>query len=154
MRRGWLTHALVGVVATAALGACTPSTSTDDRAATSAPASGAAPQEVNPDELLPAVRAFVAAVAAKDAGQVADTFNANGVVIDVSRRIEGRDAIQRWAANETVTGTLTVLQVVRNAADSQQLLVQFAPGGTGGFRANYTFTVDDSRISTLDMQYA
>jgi hypothetical protein len=105
--------------------------------------------------LLAPVRVFVNAVAAKAADKVAEAFTEDGVVIDVSRRIEGREAIWQWAANETVTGILTVLRVVQTDGDRlQRLLVRFAPGGSGGFEANYTFTVTGDRIAVLDMQYA
>jgi SnoaL-like domain len=111
-------------------------------------------QSARPAALLAPVRTFVDAVAARSADRVADGFATDGVVIDVSRRIEGREAIRRWAANETVTGILTVLRVVQTDGGQQRLLVRFAPGGSGGFEANYTFTVDGERIAVLDMQYA
>jgi len=117
-------------------------------------ADGNANQASEPATLHPPVRSFVDAVAAKDADKVADAFTSDGVVIDVSRRIEGHQAIRQWAANELVTGTLAVVRQLCAQGDRQCLLVRFAPGGSGGFEANYTFTISADRITTLDMQYA
>ncbi|HEX6685908.1 MAG TPA: nuclear transport factor 2 family protein [Candidatus Limnocylindrales bacterium] len=130
------------------------SPSVNASSASGSPASGPPAPAVDPGALMAPVRAFVDAVAAKDADKVVAAFADNGVVIDVSRRIEGREAIRRWAANETITGTLTVLQIAESGTDRQRLLVRFAPGGSGGFQASYAFTVAGGRISLLDMQYA
>lgn len=112
------------------------------------------PEAVHRQALLPPVRAFVDAVAAKNADALVQAFASNGVVIDVSRRIEGTDAIRQWATNESTTGTLTVLQVVESSDNRQRLLVRFAPGGSGGFEAYYTFDIATDRITVLDLQYA
>ena len=146
----------IGIVAALLFGCAGPDEDSDPAGAgtgASTTVESSAPA-ADPGTLLAPVRAFVDAVAAKDADKVVDTFTDGGVVIDVSRRIEGREAIHRWAANETITGTLTVLQVVQTEADRQQLLVRFAPGGTGGFEASYTFDLANDRIAMLDMQYA
>jgi hypothetical protein len=149
--QGWparLVGAVLGGIVAVALIGCGGSS---ESSGTPGIASGSS----DPAALLAPVRVFVNAVAAKAADEVADSFTEDGVVIDVSRRIEGREAIRQWAANETVTGVLTVLRVVQTDGDRlQRLLVRFAPGGSGGFEADYTFTVTGHRIAVLDMQYA
>jgi hypothetical protein len=114
------------------------------------PSAGAVDQQ----SLLPPVRAFANAVAAKDRDALVRSFASNGVVIDAGRRIEGADAIRRWATNESITGTLTLLQIVESSGNRQRLLTRFAPGGSGGFEAYYTFDVAEDRITQLDLQYA
>lgn len=151
-----------------ALSSCGADTSTGDNAGApqqagatgptgkwhSASTAGSYDPNVDKEAVLAPVRAFVDAVAAKNADQLLATFTDDGVVIDVSRRIEGHDAIRRWAENETLPGKLTVLQIVETADSNQRLLVRFAAGGSGGFEAHYTFATEGDLISELDMQYA
>lgn len=131
-------------------------TGTGTSTSTAAPPNVAGSYDPGVDQqaVLAPVRAFVDAVAAKSADQLLASFADDGVVIDVSRRIEGPDAIRRWAENETLPGTLTVLRVVETTGGTQRLLVRFASGGSGGFEAHYTFTTANDRISELNMQYA
>lgn len=117
-------------------------------------AAGSYDSDVDQKAVLVPVRAFVDAVAAKNADQLLAAFTDDGVVIDVSRRIEGRDAIRRWAENETLPGKLTVLKVMDTTDSTQRLLVRFAAGSSGGFQAHYTFATENGLISELDMQYA
>ncbi|GGU90608.1 hypothetical protein GCM10010182_01530 [Actinomadura cremea] len=104
--------------------------------------------------LLPPVRAYVDAVAGGDLDALAGAFAEDAVLIDVGRRFDGRDAIRGWADAEVIGGTLAVTAVVENRPGRQRLLVRFAPGGTGGFAAHYTFTVSGSLITRAELTYA
>lgn len=119
-----------------------------------APAAATAPQAVAPAELLPAAAAYVDAVAAGDAGAIAAAFAPDGVVVDVSRRIGGREAIREWAAREVIGGSLRVDRVTPLGPDAQRLRVHWAPSGSGGWAADYTFTVAGDAITEADLQYA
>ncbi|MEU4328997.1 MBL fold metallo-hydrolase [Nonomuraea dietziae] len=104
---------------------------------------------------LPApVSAYVNAVNGRNLDALAESFAPDAQVIDVGRRIQGRAAIRAWAANEVIGGTLTVIRVAENRPGHQRLLVRFAPGGTGGFEAYYTFTVNGSSITKAELTYA
>lgn len=72
---------------------------------------------------------------------------------DVGREFNGRDEIRDWADDEVIGGRLTVLENTPKPGGTT-LLVRFAPGGTGGFEANYEFDVRDGRIAELNPQYA
>ncbi|OLT11209.1 hypothetical protein BJF79_04620 [Actinomadura sp. CNU-125] len=117
------------------------------------PAAAVPSREAAP-ELLPPVRAYVDAVAAEDPDALAGAFAEDAVLIDVGRRFAGRDAIRGWADAEVIGGTLTVTEVVENRPGHQRLLVNFAPGGTGGFAAHYAFTVSGSVITKAELTYA
>jgi hypothetical protein len=80
-------------------------------------------------------------------------FAEDAVVIDTGRRIEGRDAIRGWVDNEVMGGKLDLLEC---SADNgaARMLVNFAPGGSGGFKAYYIFHTEGDQITTLDLQYA
>jgi hypothetical protein len=80
-------------------------------------------------------------------------FAEDAVVIDTGRRIEGRDAIRGWVDNEVMGGKLDLLEC---SADNgaARMLVNFAPGGSGGFKAYYIFHTKGDQITTLDLQYA
>ncbi|MDQ3788170.1 MAG: MBL fold metallo-hydrolase [Actinomycetota bacterium] len=106
------------------------------------------------DTLLPPVNAYVDAVDSGDLDALVAAFAGDAEVVDVGRRIQGRDAIRAWAENEVIGGTLTVLEVVENRPGHQRLLVRFAPGGTGGFEAYYAFTVNDTAITKAELTYA
>lgn len=140
--------AAVGTVAFTQTGSTPPV----DRAATAAPDSptGAAAQA----GVSPAVLAYVDAVNAEDLDALVQAFDADAVITDVSRQIAGQDAIRSWADREVVGGSLEVLDVVEDRRDGQLLLVHWAPGGSGGWRAHYDFTVSDGRLTAADLQYA
>ncbi|MET8503209.1 MBL fold metallo-hydrolase [Streptomyces sp. NPDC004787] len=104
--------------------------------------------------LLPPVDAYVDAVNNGDLDALAGTFAADAEVVDVGRRIHGRAAIRAWAEKEVIGGRLTVLRVTETRPGHQRLLVQFAPGGTGGFGAYYTFTVEGASITKAELGYA
>ncbi|MEW9552351.1 MBL fold metallo-hydrolase [Nonomuraea sp. NPDC050783] len=100
------------------------------------------------------VRAYVDAVNGGNLDALTESFAPDAQVIDVGRRIQGRAAIRAWAAGEVIGGTLTVLRVVESRPGHQRLLVRFAPGGTGGFAAYYTFTVNGASITRAELAYA
>ncbi|GAA3794924.1 nuclear transport factor 2 family protein [Streptomyces phyllanthi] len=101
----------------------------------------------------PAAQAYVDAVAAKDLDALVDAFHPDARLIDVGREFNGREEIRAWADAEVIGGRLTVLKDTPKK-DGTTLLVRFAPGGSGGFEANYEFDVRDGRIAELNLQYA
>ncbi|MFF8607127.1 nuclear transport factor 2 family protein [Streptomyces sp. NPDC015346] len=103
--------------------------------------------------LDPAAQRYLDAVAAKDADAVAAAFAADAVVVDVGREIRGRAAIRQWAADEVVGGVYTLLGHTPRT-NGTTMLVRFQPGGTGGFRAAYSFDIADGLITRADLQYA
>jgi len=98
-------------------------------------------------------KVFVDAVNATDLDGLVSAFAADGEVIDVTRPIRGRDAIRDWARTEVMGGRLTVLSVTPTPA-GQDLLVHWAPGGTGGFKARYRLSLSGSSITRAELQYA
>jgi SnoaL-like domain len=103
--------------------------------------------------LDPAAQRYLDAVAAKDADAVAAAFAPDGLVVDVGREIRGREAIRRWAENEVIGGIYTLLDHTPRAG-GVTMLVRFQPGGTGGFRANYSFDIADGLITKATLEYA
>ncbi|GAA2284481.1 hypothetical protein GCM10010415_62910 [Streptomyces atrovirens] len=131
-------------------------TETPEAPATSRSADGApSPQEAaaGAEEVPAAAQAYVDAVAAEDLDALVDAFHPDARLIDVGREFNGRDEIRDWADNEVIGGRLTVLKNTPKPGGTT-LLVRFAPGGTGGFEANYEFDVRDGRIAELNLQYA
>jgi hypothetical protein len=114
---------------------------------------GEAPQ-VQGAELLAAASAYVDAVARRDLDALAAAFAPDGVVVDVRRRIEGRDAIREWAAREVIGGSLRVDTVTALGPDAQRVRVHWAPSGSAGWAADYTFRVGGGEIVEADLQYA
>jgi hypothetical protein len=102
----------------------------------------------------PAALAYVDAVNAEDLDALVASFAADAVITDVSRQIAGQDAIRSWADREVIGGSLQVLDVVEDRPDGQLLLVHWAPGGSGGWRAHYDFTFSGGRLTAADLQYA
>ena len=98
--------------------------------------------------------AYVNAVNRNNLDSLVLAFDQTGAVRDVTRRIEGRAAIRTWADREVMGGTLRVLGVERQTPDRVRLLVHWAPGGSAGWRAYYTFTYADGLITLADLQYA
>jgi hypothetical protein len=121
---------------------------------------GEAPQvqprssQVQGAELLPAASAYVDAVARRDLDALAAAFAPDGVVVDVRRRIEGRDAIREWAVREVIGGSLRVDTVTALGPDAQRVRVHWAPSGSAGWAADYTFRVGGGEIVEADLQYA
>lgn len=120
-------------------------------ATTSSPAATASGPVAGVDR---AAQGYVDAVNAGDLDALVASFAPDAEIIDVSRSIQGHDAIRQWAGNEVIGGTLRVLSIAERRADGQKLLVHWAPGGSGGWRAHYDFTVGGGRIVKADLQYA
>ena len=93
------------------------------------------------------------AVNDEDLDALVGCFAPDGAVVDVSRRIEGRDAVREWAGNEVMGGSLRVLEE-EPRPDGIRLLVHWAPAGSDGWRAFYTFEARDGRIVLAGFQYA
>lgn len=99
-------------------------------------------------------RRYVDAVNAEDLDALEEAFAADGVVRDVSRDIEGPEAIREWAGAEVIGGRLRVLGCTRTQR-GVRLLVHWAPAGSDGWRADYTFdNAGQDRIARADLQYA
>ncbi|MEV8320529.1 nuclear transport factor 2 family protein [Streptomyces sp. NPDC059900] len=105
------------------------------------------------DGVDPAAQAYVDAVADEDLEGLVDAFHSDAQLTDVGREFNGHDEIRDWADDEVIGGKLTVLKNTPQS-NGTTLLVRFAPGGTGGFEANYEFQVRDGRIAKLNLQYA
>lgn len=141
--------AVLAVTVSSLVGACRSNESTAQPA----------PPAVTQDPVLigqvpaPAL-AYVNAVNRNNLDSLVLAFDEAGAVLDVTRRIEGRAAIRTWAGREVMGGTLRVLGVERQTPDRVRLLVHWAPGGSAGWRAWYTFTYADGLITLADLQYA
>jgi ketosteroid isomerase-like protein len=137
---------VAAVIATAGCRSNTPST---------ADASSTSPSAGSPEgeRVDPAGQAYVDAVNASDLDALVAAFAENGVVVDVTRRISGHDAIRTWAESEVIGGRLEIL-AVSPIAGGQDLLVHWAPERSDGWRAHYRFTYVDARITVADLQYA
>ena len=124
-------------------------------AAALAPAWAGMAGQVTPDAAERAAAAYVAAVNAGSLDRLVESFAPDGVVVDVERRIEGRDAIRRWAAAEVIGGRLRVVER-RLHPGGATFLVHWAPRGESGWRALYRFEVDlaTGRIREANLQYA
>lgn len=156
-------------VALSALTACS-STATDDGASratraaeTTPPAVTAAPSPTSVPVDDPVVscdwqqeafaRRYVEAVNAADLEGIVAAFHPTGQILDVGRLIDGPEAIRSWAANEVVGGRLDVQNCTRNP-DGVTLRVRFAPGGIGGFLADYRLIEREGRIGRAELTYA
>lgn len=100
-----------------------------------------------------AARCYVDSVNREDLDELVGCFGSDGVVVDVSRRIEGREAIREWADSEVIGGSLRVIES-ETRSGGVRLLVHWAPAGSDGWRAYYTFEVRDGEIAIADLQYA
>jgi hypothetical protein len=126
----------------------------------SAPAPAAAPDPPQPTAsapaaaALPAVQAYVDAVNTTDLDALVAAFAPDGRVVDVSRRIDGADAIRSWADTEVIGGMLRVDGVTALDPATQRLRVHWAPSGSAGWAADYTFTTRGDEILVADLQYA
>lgn len=121
------------------------------------PKAGMAPSAVAPaptDTVLPAAEAYIDAVNGSDLDALVNAFTPEGEIVDVVRRIRGQDAIRTWADNEVIGGTLRVDSVTTLSADTQRLRVYWAPSGSSGWAADYTFTTRGDQILVADLQYA
>ena len=105
-------------------------------------------------QLPVAVQCYINAVNAELLDPLMDCFGEDAKLVDVSRSIDGVDAIRTWADSEVIGGRLEILETVEQSEDSVKLLVTFAPGGVGGFQAHYEFNYADELITGMDLQYA
>jgi hypothetical protein len=99
------------------------------------------------------IRCYVNAVNAKNLNALVACFASDAVVIDVNRKITGVDAIRTWANNEVIGGSLRVIESTPTP-NGVRLLVHWAPGGSNGWRAYYTFDYQNGQITQADLQYA
>ncbi|GAA3771056.1 hypothetical protein GCM10022225_67740 [Plantactinospora mayteni] len=158
MGRSRRTRWVALLAAVAALGTVTacgadPARSGDPTGAPAASPSAGATGPAAGAELAPAGRAYVDAVNDGDLAALVAAFAEDGTVVDVSRRITGRDAIRSWAEHEVIGGRLEVVEVAPMAG-GQDLLVHWAPEGSSGWRAHYRFSYTGDRIAVADLQYA
>ncbi len=123
----------------------------------STPASTPAPSATTstgaPAAVPAAAQCYMDAVNAQNLDGLVGCFAPDGVVIDVNRRIAGADAIRTWANNEVIGGTLEVIES-EPQNNGVRLLVHWAPRGSNGWKAYYTFTDQGDRITQADLQYA
>ena len=101
----------------------------------------------------PTAQCYVNAVNAQNLNALVNCFAPNGVVIDVTRHIQGTDAIRTWAQNEVIGGTLRVLENHPHIGGTS-LLVHWAPKGSSGWSANYDFMTSNGRITQASLRYA
>jgi hypothetical protein len=101
-----------------------------------------------------AARNYINGVNNNNLDCVTNSFASNGVVVDVTRRIEGRAAIHTWANNEVMGGSLRVIEIHQETSSRVRLLVHWAPRGSNGWRAWYTFEYANGFITLADLQYA
>lgn len=128
--------------------------SATDTGATAPAASTTSATATSDTTTIPAAaQCYVDAVNAQNLDALVGCFAPDGVVIDVSRRIAGTDAIRTWADREVIGGTLQVIESTPQD-NGVRLLVQWAPRGSNGWRAYYTFTYQGDRITQADLQYA
>lgn len=96
---------------------------------------------------------YVDAVNAKNLDALVACFAPDAVIIDVSRRITGVDAIRTWANNEVIGGSLRVIESTPTP-NGVRLLVHWAPRGSTGWQAYYTFDYQNGQLTQADLQYA
>jgi hypothetical protein len=102
---------------------------------------------------------YFAAVAASDLNALTNCFQPDALIIDVSRKISGIDAIRTWADEEVIGGRYEILAVVSQSETTIKLLIKFIPPGlwgsiSKGFKAHYTFDFKQGKIIRMDLQYA
>ena len=148
------TVGLLVLTTTACSGATATTTGAGPSPSSVAASEAAAPEEGTRPAVSTGAQAYVDAVNAGDLDALVAAFAADGEVVDVSRRIGGAEAIRTWADNEVIGGSLRVDSVDQLAPDRQRLRVHWAPGGSGGWAADYTFTTRGSQVTVADLQYA
>ncbi|MEM7029518.1 MAG: nuclear transport factor 2 family protein [Chloroflexota bacterium] len=105
-------------------------------------------------QLPAAIQCYIEAVNEENLDSLTACFVGAATIVDVSRSIEGLEAIRNWADREVIGGRLDALGIVEESEDTITLLVNFAPSGVGGFEAHYAFTFTDDLITGMDLQYA
>ena len=111
--------------------------------------------EISPESIAAPARCYFDAAGKSDLNTLRGCFRDDAVIIDVSRKIAGIEAISHWAQNEVFGGRYEILQIVSQEKDALKLLIRFAPQGySQGFKAHYTFEFSDGKIVKMDLQYA
>lgn len=111
--------------------------------------------EVSIDKLPNPINCYFETIKAENSQQLRTCFTHKALIIDVSRRIKGKQAILTWANNEVFGGRYDVLKIVSRSTSQLKLLVTFTPQGWGsGFRAHYEFYLSNGKIEKMDLQYA
>ncbi len=111
--------------------------------------------EISPESIATPARCYFDAAGKSDLKPLRACFHKDAVIIDVSRKIAGIEAISRWAQDEVFGGRYTILQIVSEEKNTLKLLIKFAPQGySQGFKAHYTFEFSDGKIIRMDLQYA
>ena len=100
------------------------------------------------------MQCYVDAVNAQALDTLVGCFAPDGLVVDVRRQIAGREAIRAWADNEVIGGSLEVIAADQQREGHVRLLVHWAPAGSQGWRAFYTFDDANGQILRADLQYA
>ncbi|MFI6729269.1 nuclear transport factor 2 family protein [Streptomyces sp. R-74717] len=115
------------------------------------------PDEHDPAALAalePAVRGYVDAVDSRDVNALVTVFAPQATVNDTGRSFLGRAAIRDWARDEVIGGRLTVLRTT-TGPEGPTVLLHFDPEGfMAGFRARYTFDVENDVITRITLRYA
>lgn len=99
-------------------------------------------------------RNYIDAININSLDNLVASFASNGTVVDVSRNITGSAAIRTWANKEVMGGSLRVLEINQQTNGYVRLLVHWAPRGSSGWRAWYSFTYANGRFTIADLQYA
>ena len=131
--------------------------STTEAIATGSPTAASSSKAVadTPDPAVsPGAHAYVDAVNTGDLDALVAAFTDDGEVVDVTRRIRGREAIRTWAGNEVIGGSLRIDDVTQLTPDRQRLRVHWAPARSDGWAADYTFTTRGNQVTVADLQYA
>ena len=114
--------------------------------------------KIAPESISAPARCYFDAAGKSDLKALRERFQDDAVIIDVSRKIAGIEAISHWAGDEVFGGRYTVLKIVSREKNALKLLITFAPPGYGegspGFKAHYSFEFSDGKISKMDLQYA
>lgn len=111
--------------------------------------------EISSESIAAPARCYFDAAGKSDLNALRSCFQDEAVIIDVSRKIDGIEAISQWAQDEVFGGHYTILQIVSAEKNSLKLLIRFAPQGYNqGFKAHYTFEFNDGKIIRMDLQYA
>ena len=106
--------------------------------------------KVDPESITTPARCYFEAAGKSDLSSLRACFQDDAVIIDVSRKIAGIEAISHWAQDEVFGGRYTVLKIVSREKNALKLLITFAPPGYGdgsqGFKAHYSFEFSDGKM--------
>lgn len=105
--------------------------------------------------LIPdAFKIYLDGVDKNDSKLLASSFTEKGSVKDVSRLIEGRAAIERWADNEVLFLEYRVGKVVYKKEGAIVYNHISFGSGSGGFFGRYDMEIQNGKIKYADLQYA